>query len=109
MSTEDINPLDAIRERADALNLEGDERDDFIESRMRRAGFKRGPGEWISVEDDDDDEPKDDDDEPVTRGEYRRIMKEARRASVTKTPPKKETPNDTEKEKTKPAKKDAWW
>lgn len=104
----DTNPLDAIKERAKALNLEGDEYDDFIESRMRRAGFKRGPGEWIDVED-DDGSPKDDDDEPMTRGDYRRIQSENRRRSLT--PPKKETTEnpDTKKGTGGRTKKDPWW
>lgn len=86
MTVEDDNqnPLETIRSRADELGLDGDERDDFIERRMLRAGFKRGPGEWISA-DDDDDEDRDDDDEPMTRGDWRRMQRERKRASVGKS------------------------
>lgn len=102
-----MEELDDIRSRADALGLEGDERDDYITSRMARHGYKKGPGEWIKPE--DDDSPQDDDDEPVTRGEIRRMDRERRKRAQEKgaqAPPKKEK-NDE-----KPAKKatrDPWW
>lgn len=118
MSVEDDNenPLDAIRERADELGLDGDERDDFIERRMQRAGFKRGPGEWISV-DDDDDEENDDDDEPMTRGDWRRMQRDKRRESVRKPSGsgaqkvQKRESDDGEKGGEKKGKKrrDPWW
>lgn len=111
---ENENPLDAIRSRADELGLDGDERDDFVERRMLRAGFKKGPGEWISADDDDDDE-RDDDGEPMTRGDWRRMKAENKRKSVVSPPPRK-TKNDDDDEndsgKTKGKKstrKDPWW
>lgn len=105
--TPNENPLDTIRTRADELGLTDDERDDFIEQRMKRAGFKKGPGEWLTASD-GDDEPKDDDDEPVTRGEYRRIQRENKRKSVTAPLPKKGTESDTGAAK-KRVSKDPWW
>lgn len=101
------NPLDAIRTRADELGLTDDERDDFIEKRMARAGFNKGPGEWIPAGA-EDDTPKDDDDEPVTRGEYRRIQRENKRKSVATPPPKKGTESGNGAAK-KPASRDPWW
>lgn len=101
------NPLDAIRTRADELGLTDDERDDFIEKRMARAGFNKGPGEWIPAGE-GDDTPKDDDDEPVTRGEYRRIQRERVKKSVASPLPKKATESGTGTGK-KAASKDPWW
>lgn len=104
------NPLDSIRERASTLGLEGDEYDDYVEKRMERAGFKRGPGEWISV--DDDDSPRDDDDEPMTRGDWRRMQKERRQRSAreggTKKVQPKETKDDGEGKKGS-GRRDPWW
>lgn len=98
------SPWQIIEERADALKLDGEDREDYIEAKMRRAGFKKGSGLWVKEE--DDDSPQDDDDEPVTRGEYRRIQRESRkRAVTTQSPPKVTKPAQTE-EKTK---KDPWW
>jgi len=114
MSDETVeNPLEAIKRRAQELNLEGDEFDDFLESRMRRAGYKRGPGEWIPIDDDDDDE-REDDDEPITRGEWRRMQRERQRRAVqasAKKVEKKEEPAEEEKDKPvkKSKKKSAWW
>lgn len=113
---ENENPLDAIRNRADELGLEGDERDDFVERRMLRAGYKRGPGEWISVDDDDDDE-KDDDDEPVTRGDIRRMRREQARKNVgsksgsgAQKVQKKDTGDgDGGNEKKGKKRRDPWW
>lgn len=101
------NPLENIRNRADELGLDGDERDDWIEARMRRAGFKKGPGEWIGV-DEEDDSPRDDDDKPVTRGEWRRMQRENRRKAVSNNSggAKKITPKKQEEPATKP---DTWW
>ncbi len=101
------NPLDTIRARADEMKLEGDERDDYILGRMQRAGFKKGPGEWIKPE--DDDSPQDDDDEPVTRGEWRRIQRERRQAAVKNTPPKKVTSTRDDKRNGDEKSKDPWW
>lgn len=101
------NPLDAIRARADEMQLEGDERDDYILGRMQRAGFKKGPGEWIKPE--DDDTPQDDDDEPVTRGEYRRMMRERARQSAASAPPKKVTSTRDDKKDKGTKSKDPWW
>lgn len=111
MADDNENPLDAIKARADEMGLDGDERDDYIRGRMQRAGFKKGPGEWIREEDDED--PRDDDDEPVTRGEMRRMRREQQRKSSL-TPPKKTPENEGEsnppKGKTKPRKSDnPWW
>lgn len=110
MADEETNPLVEIRNRADEMQLEGEERDDYILGRMQRAGFKKGPGEWIRPE--DDEEPKDDDDEPVTRGEWRRINRERQKQSMS-APPKKTTNDDTDT-KDKGSKKgkqskDPWW
>lgn len=106
MADENENPLEAIRERANSLGLEGDEYDDFVESRMRRAGFKRGPGEWIT--EDQDDRPRDDDGEPITRGEWRRMQRERRQKAVRSGAAKKVQPKPEEKPE-KPVKKDSWW
>lgn len=97
------NPLDAIRARAEELGLEGEEHEDFVERRMNRAGFKKGPGEWIAHGDDDDDD-KDDDDEPVTRKDIRRMERDRKRKSVA-PPPKKTTENPPKTKKNN----DPWW
>lgn len=104
---EDTNPIESARARADELGLEGDDRDDWITARMARAGYKKGPGEWISADDDDDDGPRDDDDEPVTRGEYRKIQRERKRKAAASTPPRRTPAAGSGK----PAKKDngPWW
>lgn len=97
---ENVNPIETIRERAmELFPDDADERDDYIAGRMARAGFKKGPGEWISAED-AEDEPQDDDDEPVTRGEYRRIQRERARQAAAKSsqaPPKKEATGEGKK------------
>lgn len=99
----DKSPWEVIAEKATALGLEGEDRDDYMEAKMKRAGFKRGSGEWVKEE--DDDSPQDDDDEPVTRGEWRRIQRERRKKEVTTQSPPKVTPKpDTNKDK-----KDPWW
>lgn len=112
--TEEQHPYDAAIARADALQLEGDERDDFIETRMKRAGFKRGPGEWLSVDSDsDDDGPKDDDDEPMTRGDYRRIRAEQKKKQGTSfNPPRKKATGNGENnggEGKSKKNRDPWW
>ena len=97
------SPWQVIGEKADALKLEGEDRDDFIQAKMARAGYKKGSGEWVKAE--DDDSPQDDDDEPVTRGEWRRIQRERRQKEVTTQSPPKVTPKpEANKEK-----KDPWW
>lgn len=98
------SPIEEANKRADALNLEGEDREDWIEAKMRRAGFKKGPGEWISV-DEDDGEDKEDDNEPMTRGDWRRMRQEQKKKSVA-PPPKKKAESD---ETRKPAKRDPWW
>jgi hypothetical protein len=97
----------SIRDRADNLAMDDDEREDWIEARMRRAGFKKGPGDWISLEDDEDDE-KDDDNKPMTRGDYRRIQREQKKRSAT--PPKRESESaGSSRTGGKKQKCDAWW
>ena len=104
----DENPIDAIKARAAELFDDPEERDDYILGRMQRAGYKKGPGEWIRPE--DDDEPREDDNEPMTRADWRRIEKERAKKAATggdgnpATPPKKLVQKkETEK------KKDPWW
>jgi len=102
------NPLEDARALADEKGLEGEDREDFILAKMQRAGFKKGPGEWIRPE--DDDSPQDDDDEPITRGEWRKIQRERAKEKANLTPPKREGEPDTRK----PLKKrndsgNAWW
>lgn len=100
------NPLEAIRTRAGELGFEGEEYHDYVEARMRRAGYRKGPGDWIPVDaDDDDDEEKEDDGEPMTRGDWRRMQK-SKKQSAVQTPPKKSPPKNEEK---RAAKKDPWW
>lgn len=101
------SPLETARDRADALGLDGDEYDDYVEGRMRRAGFKKGPGDWISV-DDDSDKNNEDDDEPMTRGDWRKIRREQKQNSVA-PPPKKRSSDDGEDTKKKTSKRDPWW
>lgn len=95
-NNEERHPYEEAEQRADALQLEGEERDDYIEARMRRAGYKRGPGAWISVdEDDDDDKDHDDDDTPMTRGDWRRMQREQKaKRGKSYTPPPKKKNND---------------
>ena len=110
---EEQHPYEVAFDRAEELGLEGEEKDDFIETRMRRAGYKRGPGAWIAVsdDDDDDDDENDDDDKPVTRGEIRRMNRERRKSANTNyTPPRKKKSGDQNEEGgKKPTKRDAWW
>ena len=113
MSDEE-SPLDAIRTRADEMGLEGEERDDYILGRMQRAGYKKGPGEWIREE--DDDEPHEDDDQPMTRADWRRIQREQRQKTASMTPPKKnndddEPPTKARKPRNESSKPNAnaWW
>lgn len=107
----DENPIEAIRARAAGINFEDDEeRDDWIEARMRRAGYKKGPGDWISIDDDDDDEERDDDNEPVTRADIRRMEKARKRqAAVPPPPPKKEPTGDGNPPKKTSKSRGAWW
>lgn len=108
----DRHPYEIAEERADELGLEGDERDDFIETRMKRAGYKRGPGAWISVDndDDDDDSEHDDDDKPMTRGDWRRIQREQKKKrSQSYNPPPRNKMNKSEDGKKKASKRDPWW
>lgn len=106
------SPLEKARAAATKAGLTGDDYDDFVEAKMRRAGYKRGPGEWVSV-DDSEYEGKDDDDEPMTRGEYRRMMHERNRqkAKQMSAPPKKDPQDEDDNTKTKQDKKPAnsWW
>lgn len=106
MSDENLTPIEAARKAADALNLTGDDREDFIEMKMRRAGFKKGPGEWIDA--DSDDGPKDDDDTPMTRGEWRAIQREQRRKSANPPAPPKKDNGGTPPTQT-PPKNSGWW
>ena len=107
---EERHPYESIEERADELNLEGDERDDFIERRMARAGYKRGTGAWVAVaeDDDEDDDEHDDDDKPMTRGDWRKMQKERKKNGRSYTPPRKKKPEGGEGGG-KNVKKDAWW
>lgn len=109
--TEERHPYEEAEERADALGLEGDEREDYIEGRMKRAGYRRGPGAWISANDDDDDKERDDDDEPMTRGDWRKMQRERRSKSYTPPPKKKRTNTgeDDGKEGAKKKRRDPWW
>lgn len=104
------HPYEGIADRAEELGLEGEEKDDYIERRMQRAGFKRGTGEWVAVsdDDDDDDDEKDDDDTPVTRGEIRRMNKDRKRAGGSYSPPKRRPKTGGEGGKPS-SKKDPWW
>lgn len=108
----DANPSELvanIKKRATELGFKDEEFDDYVESRMRRAGFKRGPGDWIG-EDDDDGSPRDDDDEPMTRGDWRKMRRDNARKSMT--PPKKTSDGDGEdnSDGKKPRKnRDPWW
>jgi len=113
--TEDENPLTAIMERAESLGLEDDEFDDYVEKRMERKGYKRGPGDWIPIESDDDDEDdeddEDDDDTPVTRGDIRRMRRSQgrnRRASIS-SPPRKKREKAKENGRETRSRRDPWW
>jgi hypothetical protein len=116
---EERHPYDAIEERADEMGLEGDERDDYIEGRMRRAGFKKGPGAWVSISDDDDDDDSDhdDDDTPMTRGDWRRMQRENKqRQRQSYTPPRKKrsaeggnSGGEGNGGASKPKRPNAWW
>lgn len=106
------HPYEAISEKAEGINFEDDQdRADWIEAKMKRAGFKKGPGEWIAISDDDDDDDGDheDDDKPVTRGEIRRMNKERqKKANANYSPPRK-TREKKEDEGKKDSQKDTWW
>lgn len=106
---ENENPIEAIRARAMQLFPDdAEERDDYVEARMRRAGYKKGPGEWLSLDDDDDDDgDHDDDDTPVTRADIRKMNRENKRRAAAKvaTPPKVEKTNPPSKKKGA----EAWW
>lgn len=110
---EERHPYEVIADRADALGLEDDERDDYIERRMQRAGYKRGTGEWVSIsEDDDDDDGHDDDDQPVTRGDIRRMNKDRRKTQQSYTPPRRKREADGGKtggEGNTKKRSDPWW
>jgi hypothetical protein len=101
--------LEEIRAKAEELGLEGEDKDDWVEAKMRRLGFKKGPGEWIREE--DDDEPKDDDDQPVTRADIRRMERERRKSAATNTPPKVDKTKDegTKTPVRKNANTSTWW
>lgn len=112
--TEDENPLTAIMERAESLGLEDDEFDDYVEKRMERKGYKRGPGDWIPIEsddDEDDEDDEDDDDTPVTRGDIRRMRRSQgrnRRASIS-SPPRKKREKAKENGRETRSRRDPWW
>jgi hypothetical protein len=114
VTDENENPLAAAQARADEMGLEGEDRDDFILAKMQRAGYKKGPGEWVRPE--DDDEPQDDDDEPVTRADIRRMNRERQKATLS--PPRKTNKDDDDGKSGKPVKTrkpgksgntNAWW
>jgi hypothetical protein len=107
MSDEE-NPIDSIRTRAMELFPEdANERDDYILGRMQRAGYKKGPGEWIRPE--DDDEPQEDDDTPITRKEWRQMQREKAKTTSTATPPKVEKEKEPLKDKGKKNDGNPWW
>lgn len=104
----DENPLDAIKARASELFPDdADERDDYILGRMQRAGYKKGPGDWIRPE--DDDEPQEDDDEPVTRKDWRAMQRANAKKVNPATPPKveKDDPKPLKKKRTETG--NSWW
>jgi hypothetical protein len=109
------HPFEVISEKADAINFEDDEdREDWIEAKMRRAGFKRGPGAWVAISDDDDDDDgdHDDDDQPMTRGDWRRMQRDRKKnQNKNYTPPRKPRNDDGKGKKGggKPSSNDAWW
>lgn len=88
-------------EMATSKGLEDDDVDDFVETKMRRAGFKKGPGDWISL--DDDNETHDDDDKPMTRGDWRRMQKERKQQNARQLPKKESTTTQ------KSGSNDPWW
>lgn len=116
---EERHPYEVIADKADAINFESEEdKEDWIEAKMRRAGFKRGPGAWVSVSDDDDDDDgdHDDDDKPMTRGDWRRMQREnKRRQRESYTPPRKTKPVEGggnaggDKNGGKKSRSDPWW
>jgi hypothetical protein len=110
---EERHPYETIAEKADAINFEDEEdRADWIEAKMRRAGFRKGPGEWVAVsDDDDDDDDHEDDDKPMTRGDWRKMQRERKKSQGgSYTPPRKKKTNDEgEGGKKKGKSGDAWW
>jgi hypothetical protein len=107
------HPYELIAEKADTINFDDEEdREDWIEAKMRRAGYKKGPGAWVSVSDDDDDDgDHDDDDKPMTRGDWRKMQKERRKSQGSSYTPPRKPKTDEEKNKGGKGKtnNDAWW
>lgn len=106
--TEEKDPFSLASSRAEELGLDGEEYDDYVEARMRRHGYKRGPGEWVKLDgDDDDDESNDDDDEPMTRGDWRKMQKKQRsQPKVINPPPRKKPAKNAQDTKKR---RDPWW
>lgn len=90
-------------ELAQTKGLDDDDADAFVEAKMRRAGYKKGPGDWIS-EDEEEDEDKDDDNTPMTRGDWRRMQRQRKKESARQLPKKED--NST---KSSTKNKDPWW
>ena len=88
-------------ELATSRGLEDEDLDDFVAMKMSRAGFAKGPGDWVS--NDESNGPKDDDNQPMTRGDYRRIAAENKQKNARQLPKKEPTT------KTSKSSKDPWW